>query len=72
MKLPKYETFSIIGIINILIGIYLCQWLLAKGINDFVCALILFAYYMVIIYLYRSLRIELEISIKKKENEKNE
>lgn len=69
MKLPKYEMFSIVGIINLLIGIYLCQWLLAKGINDICVLLLMFLYYAIIIYLYRNLQIELEISIKKHNEE---
>lgn len=71
MKLPKYEMFSIIGIINLLIGIYMCKWLLAKGINDICVLLLMFVYYSVTIYLYKNLQIELEVSIKKNDKENN-
>lgn len=69
MKLPKYEMFSIIGIINLLIGIFLCKWLLAKGINDLCVLFLMFFYYIVIIYLYKNLQIELEVSFKKYDKE---
>lgn len=72
MKLPKYEMFSIVGIINLLIGTYLCQWLLSIGISDIYVFLLLLLYYTTIIYLYDNLRIELEVSVKQSKNKNEE
>lgn len=60
MKLPKYETFSIIGIINIIIGIYIYQLLTSKGLGFFTSIAILIIYDFITIALYDRLRKELE------------
>lgn len=71
MKLPKYETFSIIGIINVLIGAYVYKMLTSMGFNTFYSIIGLLIYYIIIIVLYENLKIELELNIKKKNKEDN-
>ncbi len=65
MLLPKYECFSLIGIINIIIGIYIYKWLMSLGIGLFASVVGLMTYHFVIIILYENLRIELKKEVEK-------
>lgn len=56
MKLPKYETFSIVGIINVILGAYIYKYLTSIGIGYFRSCLALIVYYIIIIMLYENLR----------------
>lgn len=59
MKLPKYESFSIMGVINLLIGIYIYKYLISLGFSWFEVIFVLIIYYIVMIDLYENLRKEL-------------
>lgn len=56
MQLPKYGCLSLIGFINIVIGIYLYKWLMTLGIGVFSSVVGLFTYNFATINLYDNLR----------------
>ena len=63
MFLPKYDLFTIIGLINIAIGIFITGKLRSLGIAYPIVILILFLYFFIMNFLQD--RLEIKITINK-------
>ena len=67
MRLPKYESFSVVGLINVAIGMYIFKWLISLGFSTPASMILLSIYFFVVMILFENLKIELEIEVSKDE-----
>lgn len=65
MRLPKYELFSVVGLINVAIGMYILKWLISLGFSTSISMILLSIYFFIVIILFENLKIELEIEVSK-------
>ena len=67
MRLPKYESFSVVGLINVAIGMYIFKWLISLGFSTPTSMILLSIYFFIVMILFENLKIELEIEVSKDE-----
>ena len=67
MRLPKYESFSVVGLINVAIGMYIFKWLISLGFSIPASMILLSIYFFIVMILFENLKIELEIEVSKDE-----
>ena len=67
MRLPKYELFSVVGLINVAIGTYIFKWLISLGFSTPTSMILLSIYFFIVMILFENLKIELEIEVSKDE-----
>ena len=67
MRLPKYELFSVVGLINVAIGMYIFKWLISLGFSTPASMILLSIYFFIVMILFENLKIELEIEVSKDE-----
>ena len=67
MRLPKYESFSVVGLINVAIGMYIFFWLISLGFSTPASMILLSIYFFIVMILFENLKIELEIEVSKDE-----
>ena len=67
MRLPKYESFSVVGLINVAIRMYIFKWLICLGFSTPTSMILLSIYFFIVMILFENLKIELEIEVSKDE-----